>query len=271
MSLRGLAQKERLHTPRVKQYGPRQGFSNLASMVMKRPLTIGIVGGMSPESTVIYYQQIVHRHQLQFHNHSYPRIVITSVSFQQYIDWQHDESWEEIARGLEQEFESLAAAEADFAVLATNTMHKVLPLIKSSIPILSILEVVGRYAGANNLKTIGLTGTRFTMSDGFYAQGLESHGLKVVLPSMAQQEEIHRIIYEELIAGEVKASSSSEFARIAQDLSERGAQAILLGCTELVMLVKDSPLELETIDSTRLHADAAWRRAVGLDHSESGE
>jgi aspartate racemase len=109
------------------------------------------------------------------------------------------------------------------------------------------------------------------MSDGFYAQGLERHGLKVILPSLAQQEQIHRIIYEELIAGEVKASSTSQFAKIARDLSERGAQAILLGCTELVMLVKDSPLELETIDSTRLHADAAWRKAVGLDHSESGD
>src|SRR5258706_2228557 len=232
-------------------------------MFMNKPLTIGIVGGMSPESTVIYYQQMVHHHQVEFHNHSYPRIIITSVSFQQYIDWQHDEFWEKIAQGLEQEFESLAAAGADFAVLATNTMHKVLPLIKSSIPILSILDVVGRYALTNNLKTIGLTGTRFTMSDGFYAQGLESHGLEVLIPTAIQQDRIHHIIYDELIADQVNPSSTREFARIAQDLSERGAEAILLGCTELVMLVEDRPLELETIDSTRLHADAAWRMAVG--------
>src|SRR5438876_11630031 len=118
---------------------------------MNKLLTIGIVGGMSPESTVIYYQEIVHRHQLEFHNHTYPRIVITSVSFQQYIEWQHNKAWEEIARGLENEFEKLAAAGADFAILATNTMHKVLPSINSPIPILSILEVVGRYAKTNGM------------------------------------------------------------------------------------------------------------------------
>lgn len=231
---------------------------------MNELLTIGIVGGMSPESTVIYYQEIVRRHQLEFHNHSYPRIIITSVSFQQYIEWQHNKAWGEIARGLENEFEKLAAAGADFAVLATNTMHKVLPSINSPIPILSILEVVGRYAKANGIRTLGLTGTKFTMSDGFYAQELKNYGIAVVLPSEPQQEKIHRIIYEELIAGEVKCSSTREFAEIAQDLARRGAQAILLGCTELVMLVGQNPLEVKTIDSTRLHAEAAWRRAVGL-------
>jgi aspartate racemase len=231
---------------------------------MNELLTIGIVGGMSPESTVIYYQEIVRRHQLEFHNHSYPRIIITSVSFQQYIEWQHNKAWGEIARGLENEFEKLAAAGADFAVLATNTMHKVLPSINSPIPILSILEVVGRYAKTNGIQTLGLTGTKFTMSDGFYAQELKNYGIAVVLPSEPQQEKIHRIIYEELIAGEVKCSSTREFAEIAQDLARRGAQAILLGCTELVMLVEQNPLEVKTIDSTRLHADAAWRRAVGL-------
>ena len=105
---------------------------------MQKPLTIGIVGGMSPESTAIYYQHIVRHHQLAFHDHSYPPIIITSVSFQQYIDWQHEEAWPKIAHGLEQEFGRLAAAGADFAILATNTMHKVLPWIKTAIPVLSI-------------------------------------------------------------------------------------------------------------------------------------
>jgi aspartate racemase len=234
---------------------------------MQQPLTIGIVGGMSPESTAIYYEHIVRRHQLEFHNHAYPPIIITSVSFQQYIEWQHQEAWQKIAKGLEQEFGRLAAAGADFAVLATNTMHKVLPSIKTSIPVLSILDIVADYCRRNAVATIALTGTRFTMSDGFYSQGLESQGLKVIIPSTTQQDQIHRIIYEELIAGVVKRESIEAFAKIGQDLTACGAQAVLLGCTELVMLV-ENPTELNTIDSTRLHAEAAWRRAVAGKDSE---
>lgn len=230
---------------------------------MQKNLTIGIVGGMSPESTAIYYEHIVRRHHSEFHDHSYPPIIITSVSFQQYIEWQHQEAWQKIAEGLEQEFARLAAAGADFAVLATNTMHKVLPEIKTSIPVLSIIDVVANYCRRNALGTIALTGTRFTMSDGFYSRGLEGHGLKVIIPSASQQNQIHRIIYEELIAGVVTPASIKSFAEINQDLSARGAEAILLGCTELVMLTENSPAGLNTIDSTRLHAEAAWRRAVG--------
>jgi aspartate racemase len=232
---------------------------------MNKPLTIGIVGGMSPESTAIYYQHIVRRHQREFQDHSYPPIIITSVSFQQYIDWQHAEQWQQIAQGLEQEFGKLSAAGADFAVLATNTMHKVLPVIKSPIPVLSILEVVADHCRQEGVERIALTGTRFTMSDGFYSRGLESYGLEVIVPSVSQQERIHRIIYEELIAGLVSSASIEQFAGITQDLSARGAQAILLGCTELVMLVEDNRAAVKTIDSTRLHAEAAWRKAVGLD------
>jgi aspartate racemase len=113
------------------------------------------------------------------------------------------------------------------------------------------------------VSTIALTGTRFTMSDGFYAQGLESYGLEVIIPDASQQDQIHRIIYEELIAGVVKPDSVKAFAQIGRELTARGAQAILLGCTELVMLVENNPTELNTIDSTRLHAEAAWRKAVG--------
>src|SRR5579859_5805839 len=104
--------------------------------------TIGIVGGMSPESTVTYYQHIVRRQEAVDRDHRYPRIVITSVSFQQYIDWQHAGAWDQIAAGLEQECRALAAAGADFALLATNTMHKVLPQIHSPLPIFSILDAV---------------------------------------------------------------------------------------------------------------------------------
>jgi aspartate racemase len=224
-----------------------------------QPLTIGIVGGMSPESTITYYQHIVRRHQQELHDHSYPRIVIASVSFQQYIDWQHSGAWDLIASSLEHEFEAVARAGADFALLATNTMHKVLP---APIPILSVLDAIGEHARLSGIRTVGLTGTKFTMSGGFYVQGLEVNGLSVIVPTDGEQDLIHRIIYDELIAGRVEASSISTFAQIADHLSERGADALVLGCTELELLVRQSSLSIPSLDSTYIHAEAAWRRSI---------
>lgn len=230
---------------------------------MSQPLTIGVVGGMSPESTAIYYQQIVRRHQSECRDHNYPRIVIASVSFQQYIEWQHAGAWGEIARGLEGEFGAVAAAGADFAVLATNTMHKALPAVESPVPVLNIMDVVGRHARARGMQSIGLVGTKFTMSDGFYARGLEERGLRTLIPSPPEQEVVHRIIYEELIFGRVERASVERFAGVAESLTGRGAEAVLLGCTELVLLTGDGFPPVETIDSTQLHADAAWEVSVG--------
>lgn len=230
---------------------------------MEHSLTIGIVGGMSPESTVTYYQHIVRKHQAEFHDHSYPRIVIASVSFQKYVAWQHEGAWDEIAEGLAGEFRAVASAGADFALLATNTMHKVLPRIESPVPVLSVLDAVGRQAKFKGVRHVGLTGTRFTMSDGFYARGLEDRGLSVVLPNEAEQETIHNIIYDELIFGRVNPSSASRFIEIAQGLSARGAEAILLGCTELELLTRGHSSPLSFIDSTKVHADTAWEIATG--------
>jgi aspartate racemase len=226
-------------------------------------LSVGIVGGMSPESTVTYYQHIVHRHTAECANHAYPRIIIASVSFQQYMDWQHAGTWDRIAAGLQKELEVLALAGASYVVLATNTMHKALPEIKSPIPVLSILDAVSRHACKEGLERLGLTGTKFTMSDGFYSQGLEKRGLGVVLPSTEEQEAINKIIYYELIQGIVNPSSVQQFAEIVGKLADRGAEAVLLGCTELELLTRERSLPAQTLDSTRIHADAAWEVAVG--------
>lgn len=230
---------------------------------MNNPLTIGIVGGMSPESTITYYRHIVRRHQAEFGDHGYPRIVIASVSFQQYIDWQHQGNWNRIAEHLAQEFDSLSAAGADFAVLATNTMHKILPQIDSPIPVLNVLDAVSRFAKAKDIKSVGLTGTRFTMSDGFYAAGMKNRGLRVLIPEAGEQEAIHNIIYDELISGNVSPLSQNKFVDIAKSLITRGAEAVLLGCTELELLVRENPARLIFIDSTKAHTDLAWEISVG--------
>ncbi len=225
--------------------------------------SIGIVGGMSPESTVSYYLNIVRLHQAAFGDHSYPRIVISSVSFQHYIEMQHAGEWDAIAAGLQKEFAAVAAAGVDFAILATNTMHKVLPDVASPIPILSIMDVVAGYAAKHGITSIGLTGTRFTMSDGFYAQALERGGLRVIIPDEGEQSTIHSIIFDELIAGRVEPASVDAFAAVCRQLVARGAAAVLLACTELEMLTRGGGVDVVTIDTTRLHAEAAWRRATG--------
>lgn len=237
---------------------------SLLVRIMNKPLTIGIVGGMSPESTVTYYQHLVRRHQNEFGDHNYPRILIASVSFQKYVDWQHEGSWGRIADELIEEFRSLAAAGADFAILATNTMHKVLPQILAPIPILSILDAVADHAHAYHINRVGLTGTLFTMSDGFYVRGLEDRGLSVVLPLKDEQEAIHNTIYGELISGKILPKSISKFTEISESLLARGAEKILLGCTELELLTREFGSLVNFLDSTKIHADAAWEVCVGM-------
>lgn len=225
--------------------------------------TIGIVGGMSPESTVVYYQTIVRRHFAERGDHAYPRIILASVSFGRYIDMQHAGNWAGVAEGLAGEFRAIAAAGADFALLAANTMHKVLPSITSPIPILTVFDVVARAARARKVTTLGLTGTRFTMSDGFYARALTERGLRTVLPTPADQDELHRIIYEELIRGRLLPASRARVTSIAQDLASRGAEAVILGCTELELLMEGAETAVPSLPTAALHANLAWEIAVG--------
>jgi aspartate racemase len=230
---------------------------------MARTRTIGIVGGMSPESTATYYQMIVRRHTETCGDHAYPRIVIASVSFQRYVDWLEAGAWGRIRSALGREFAAVAAAGADFAILATNTMHKVLPGLESPIPVLSVFDAVAGAARERGLSRLGLMGTRFTMSDGFYASALAERRIEVVLPDTGEQDDIHRVIFAELIRGVVTTASRRRLAQIAKRLVGRGAEAVLLGCTELQMLEGPSGLGVPTLDTARCHADLAWRVAVG--------
>ena len=228
---------------------------------MDAPLTIGIVGGMSPESTLAYYKHIVRAHVAARGDHGYPRIVIASVSFQQYVDWQHAGAWDDIARGLDGELAALAAAGADFAIIAANTMHKVIPKLASKLPLLHVLDAVAEEAKRRGARRLGLTGTGFTMNDGFYAAGLETRGFHALLPDAAERDAIHRMIYDDLIAGRVRPEALARFAAIARGLRARGADTVLLACTELVLVAPPAD-EVPWIDTAEIHALAAWRRAL---------
>ncbi len=226
--------------------------------------TIGILGGMSPESTIEYYQHITHTYTAKFGDYGYPEIIIFSVSFQPYVDLPAAGKWDLVADGLANAARKLAAAGADFVVIATNTMHKVADDIQAQIdiPILSLLDVVGDAIAERGLDTVGLLGTRFTMESTFYRDALAQRGITVIVPDAADRETVNRVIYDELVAGKIRDASRADYLAIIERLAARGAQGIILGCTEIPLLVKQADTSLPLFDTTILHADAALAFAL---------
>ncbi len=226
---------------------------------------------MSAESTQVYYRRLIELSRERLGGARSPRMVIVNVDFASYVEWQHADRWDRVTAGIGSELEALAAAGCAFAAIAANTMHKVLPELEPPIPVLSILDAVADAAREGGFHRIGLTGTAFTMEGGFYARGLEERGLEVVLPPAEARAEIHRTIYEELTLGRVEAASVARFAAIAHDLLAGGADAVLLGCTELPLLAAhaDWPPGIPVVDSTEAHVQALFRAATGLDLDRS--
>lgn len=224
---------------------------------------IGIIGGMSPQSTVTYYQTIIDLHYAEFGEHSYPRIVIGSIPFKPVEDLCHGGDWDGITALVQDEGDALTAAGADFLIISANTIHKVIPGLAFSRPLLTVYDAVKRAADETGCRSLGLTGTSFTMADGFYRDALEERGLKVILPATADQDVIHQIIYGELVRGEVVPESVRKFGEIGERLIEAGAEKVLLGCTELEMLTRDGSLTVPFLDTAYTHARAAWEQATG--------
>jgi len=226
--------------------------------------TIGILGGMSPESTVEYYQHIIHTYTQQHGDHAYPPVLIHSVSFQPYIDWPNAGQWDRVGAGLGEAARSLQDGGADFIVIATNTMHKVVDAIQAAvdIPVLSLLDVVADAVKARGLTTVGLLGTIFTMEDSIYPDALSARGIDVLVPDKTDREIVNRVVYDELVVGDIRHESRAEYLRIIDGLAAKGAQGIILGCTEIPLLVKPNDTDLPLFDTTVLHADAALAYAL---------
>ena len=227
-------------------------------------LRIGILGGLTPESTVTYYQHIVRRYQAEHGDHSFPEIVIYSVSFQQYEDWMEADRWGEIAVGLTAALDALAAAGADFAVIATNTMHLLFDQLaaRSPIPLISIVDATAAAVREAGLHTVALLGTRFTMEKGFYADGLARHGIRTIVPEAGERRLIHRVIMEELARGDLRDQSRRAYLDIIDRLVQQGAEGAVLGCTEIPLLVRPEHTSVPLFDTATIHAEAALRRAV---------
>jgi len=225
---------------------------------------IGILGGMSPESTVEYYQHITRAYTRRFGDYGYPEIIIYSVSFQLYVDWPGQDRWDLVAQGLSQAAQRLETAGADFIVIATNTMHLVLDQVQARvhIPVLSLLDVVAEAILARGIKTVGLLGTKFTMKKNLYQDALARKGITVLVPDADDREIVNRVIYDELVAGQIRAESRARYVDIIKKLTARGAQGVILGCTEIPLLVSEADAGLPLFDTTLLHAEAALNYAI---------
>jgi aspartate racemase len=227
--------------------------------------TIGLLGGMSWESTELYYRWINEGVKARLGGLHSARIALVSVDFQEIEDLQHRGDWDAAGKALARAAQRIEAAGADFLVICTNTMHKVAPAITAAIaiPLLHIADATAERIEASGYHTIGLLGTNFTMEQDFYRGRLvERHGLDVLVPDEADRRIVHRIIYEELVLGQVQDASRSEYLRIIDALAARGAEAIILGCTEITLLVQQEHTAIPLFDTTAIHAEAAVALAL---------
>jgi aspartate racemase len=227
--------------------------------------TIGLLGGMSWESTVPYYRIVNETVREQLGGLHSAKLVLYSVDFQEIEHLQRSEAWDEAGQLLGLAARALRAAGADFIVLCTNTMHKVADSIEraAGLPLLHIADPTAEAIRAAGLHRIGLLGTRFTMEQDFYKARLrDRHGLDILIPGDTDREIVHRVIYDELCQGRMREESREHFRQIIQRLVDQGAQAIILGCTEISMLIGDGDSPVLTFDTTRLHARKAADWAV---------
>jgi aspartate racemase len=227
--------------------------------------TIGLIGGMSWESTMPYYRLINESIRQRLGGHHSARLVLYSVDFHEIERLQHDGDWQAAGALLARCARALESAGAEFLVLCTNTMHKVAPAIEAAvrIPLLHIVDATAAEIKQPGFSTVGLLGTRFTMEQDFYQGRLrERHALRVLVPTLADREIMHRIIYDELCRGTIVAESRSEYTRIMADLVALGAQAIILGCTEISLLVGPQDSTVPLFDTTSIHARHAAHWAL---------
>ena len=222
---------------------------------------IGILGGMSPESTVAYYEYITRSYTERFGDYGYPEILIYSVSFQPYVDWPNADRWDLVAQGLSDAAQRLVTAGADLILIATNTMHLVFDQVQASVdvPMLSLLDAVADAILSQGLKTVGLLGTRFTMEKTFYQESLARRGIAVLVPDAEDREYVNQVIYDELVAGQIRDESRAGYVAIVDKLARRGAEGIILGCTEIPLLLAGADVDVPLFDTTTIHAEAALR------------
>ncbi|MDO5521657.1 MAG: aspartate/glutamate racemase family protein [bacterium] len=226
--------------------------------------TIGLLGGMSWESTTTYYEIINEVIKGQLGGFHSARCILFSVDFDEIEVCQSKGQWEECAKILVEAAKSLENAGADFILICTNTMHKVAPQIQAElhIPILHIADATAEELHKNKKTKVALLGTKYTMNQEFYKSKLIEHGIEVMIPEYCEIERINDIIFNELCVGKIKKESKQEVLRIIDSLSKKGAEGVILGCTELGLLIKQNDTQVQVFDTTVIHATKGALSAI---------
>ena len=221
--------------------------------------TIGLIGGMSWESTVTYYKIINETVKEKLGGLHSAKCILYSVDFQEIEECQANGNWEKSGEILGEAAYNLEKAGADFIVICTNTMHKVVNQIKEkiSIPILHIAEMTAEKILEKGLKNIGLLGTKYTMEQDFYKSKLIEKGINVIIPDKNDIEIINKVIYDELCLGTINSNSKKKFLEIVDKLRSKGAEGIILGCTEIGLLIKNEDTDVPLFDTAIIHAEQA--------------
>ena len=227
--------------------------------------TIGLLGGMSWESTIPYYRIINEEIKNRLGGLHSAKIVLYSVEFDEIERCQSSGDWETSGEILGKAAQGLEAAGADFLLICTNTMHKVAPQVASMvhIPIVHIADATADELEKRRVRRVGLLGTKYTMTQDFYKQKLIGRGIDVVIPDGEDIDVVNDIIFHELCVGEVRESSRRRFQEVIDRLKEKGAEAVILGCTEIGLLVRPSDSSLPVFDTTEIHAKRAAEMALG--------
>ena len=226
---------------------------------------IGLIGGMSWESSAVYYRLLNERVGSMLGGSHSCECIMDSVDFDPVERLQHQGKWKELCDIMRDKALKLEKAGAEIILLCTNTMHvcehEMTRDLKADF--LHIADATGEAIVSKRLNRVGLLGTRFTMEKDFYSKILtDKYGVEVIIPKAEDREIVHDCIYKELVRGEISASSKQEFQRIIGDLQEKGAQGVILGCTEIPMLIQQDDVEIPVFDTTSLHVDAALKRAL---------
>jgi len=227
--------------------------------------TIGMLGGMSWESSIEYYRIINETVKEKLGGLHSAKSLMVSVDFAEIEALQHAGKWDEATQAMIEAARHVETGGADLLIICTNTMHKMADEVEAAIgiPLLHIADATAEAIKAQGLSKIGLLGTKFTMEEEFYRGRLvEKHGLEVLIPETEEREIVHRVIYDELVLGQIKSESREAYKNIIEKLIAAGAQGIILGCTEIGLLVKDEDSRVPLFDTTYIHAVAAVEMAL---------
>ena len=226
--------------------------------------TIGLIGGMSWESTIPYYRIINEEVQKKLGGLHSAKIILYSVEFDEIEKCQSGNRWEESGEILGRAAKGIEAAGADFILICTNTMHKVAPQVASMIevPIIHIADATAEELEKCHIRHVGLLGTKYTMTQDFYKKRLEDRGIEVLIPEDADVETVNSVIFDELCVGKIREESRKKLQKIIESLKEQGAEGVILGCTEIGLLIHQSDVSIPVFDTTVIHAKKAAKMAM---------